>query len=354
MGNDILFRAVFENCADGIVVIDKSRLVRGFNPAMERLTGWKSEKVIGAACFEILKIKDNEKLDVCGKKCPWLVENWADSYLQGTITTRGGHQVDVGIRYAYSPVPDQSGVLVASFRDISRIAEIEALRASLLSGISHELQTPIAIIKAYASTLARPDVKWDRETIRDKLNTIEGESDRLSAIVNKLLFTSRMDAGEIKLNRLSIDLAREVRRIAKPFSDMAQNHTIVVDFPSDFPMVLADPVRIEEVLANLIENAIKFSPQGGTITITGNKVKEDVLISVADEGIGIWPDMAEKLFERFYRVEDGTVKSTPGTGLGLHICRSLIEAHGGKISAEGNPGKGACFIFSLPIYQPPK
>ncbi|MFO8100663.1 MAG: ATP-binding protein [Dehalococcoidia bacterium] len=351
MDKDIISRVVFENCADGMVVIDKSRLIRAFNPAMERLTGIKSDEAVGAACFEILRIRDSQNSEVCSQRCPWLVEDWSRSYFQGTITGRSGQRVEVGIHYAYAPIPDEAGGLVAGFRDISKIAEVEALRSSLLAGISHELQTPIAIIKAYASTLARPDVKWDGETIREKLHTIEEESDRLSGLVARLLFTSRLDAGEIRLNRMVIDLSQEVKRVAKRFSCLAENHSIAVDFPADFPAIMADPEKIEEVLANLLENAIKFSPDGGTVTITGSVTKTNVLVSVVDEGIGIWPETVERLFERFYRVEDGAVKSVPGTGLGLYICRSLIEAHGGKISAEGNPGKGACFIFSLPIHR---
>lgn len=349
-----LIEIAYKNSADGIVVIDQDRTVRAFNPAMARMFGWDEQTVIGTKCFEVLKLQDDRSQNVCESRCPLVSHTDGECNFQGAIASRNGTSLEVGITYSSVTLQDGSTLLVASICELSKLSEIEELRTSLLASVSHELQTPIAIIKAYASTLARADVKWDRETIKAKLKTIEEESDRLSTIVTKLLFTSRLEAGIVKLNRMTLDLSKEARRIAKRLAGTTDIHTISVDFPEKFPPVYADPEKIEEVFINLIENAIKFSPDGGTIMILGNTSWTDVMVSVADSGIGIQAEDGEKLFERFYRADEGSFTSAPGTGLGLYICRSLIEAHGGKISVEGTIGQGACFTFTLPKHETQK
>jgi len=342
--------SILESSADGIMTIDSERCILAFSAGMERLTGWKKEEAIGKHCFEVLRIKDSQGADLCQTKCP--IVRGADGFfsLNGITTTKDGQEADVGMNYSMLRSPD-GGLLtiVVNVRDISRLRQIENLRSALLATVSHELQTPISIIKAYASTLARPDVQWSEQTIKDKLQAIEEESDRLSELVSKLLYTSRLESGEFSLNKLLLDLPQEVQKVARRFAAQAEIHKLEVDFPPDFPPVLADPEKVEEVLTNLIENAIKFSPQGGTITIKGEISQNEILVTVTDEGIGIPLRDQERVFDRFYRVEDGSTKSTQGTGLGLYICKTLIEAHGGRFWVNSELGKGARFTFSLPI-----
>ena len=323
------FETIVNHYADGIVVIDNDYQLRFVNSVLEDLTGLSNKEIVGKKCYDILCPKDSEGNNLCLKKCP----------------------IDVGISYSIVRSSENNPIAVVGIRDVTELAEVDELRTSLLAGISHQLQTPISIIKAYASTLARPDVEWSKQTVSDKLKDIEEESDRLSTIISKFLYTSRLEYGEIKLNKLTIDLRKETQRIIKRCSGLTDKHRFETDFPPDFPPIFADPGRIEEVFINLIENAIKFSPNGGTIRIIGNHSDDHVLISVMDEGIGIHPDDGEKLFTRFYRAEDVLTTSTQGTGLGLYICRTLIEAHGGQISVEGKPGTGTCFTFKLPKHS---
>lgn len=351
MNNYKMLEVAVDNSTDGVAIIDQDFNIRVFNPAMERMTGWESSQAIGSKCYEVLQPTDHQLSRICQERCPLYGEKMSNLHFEGTINTRRGTSLEVGVNYSLVVLPDGNRFLVMNIQDITRMVEIEELRTSLLAGVSHELQTPIAIIKAYASTLARADVKWDMETIKEKLRTIEEESDRLSTIVAKLLFTSRLEAGVVKLNKMTLDLSKEAKRIAKRLAGTSDKHIVSVDFPEKFSSVYADPERIEEVFVNLIENAIKFSPDGGTILIMGNTGQNHVMVSVVDSGIGIHPEDGEKLFERFYRAEDRSFASTPGTGLGLYICRSLIEAHGGKISVEGTPGQGACFTFILPKHK---
>ena len=342
--------SILENSADGIMTIDPERRILSFNTSMERLTGWKRDEAIGSYCFEMLKLVGNDGADICQTRCP--IAKGAEGFfnLDGIITTKDGQKVDVGI--SYSLVHSSSGELlptVVNLRDISRLRQVEHLRSMLLATVSHELQTPISIIKAYASTLARPDAQWDRQTINDKLRAIEEESDRLSELVRKLLYTSRLQAGEFSLNRLLLDLPKEVQKVVRRFTGQTEIHKIEADFPPDFPPVVADPEKIEEVLTNLVQNAVKFSPEGGIITIEGEISENEALVTIADEGIGIPLRDQERVFERFYKVEDGSTKSAQGVGLGLYICRTLVEAHGGRIWVESDLGKGSRFTFTLPM-----
>jgi signal transduction histidine kinase len=153
----------------------------------------------------------------------------------------------------------------------------------------------------------------------------------------------------LSLNKLLLDLPKEAHKLAKRFAGLTQIHEVKVDFPQDFPPVLGDPERIEEVLMNLIENAMRFSPRGGIITIKGETLGNEVSVTVADEGIGIPLRDQERIFERFYKVEDSLAKPTQGTGLGLYIGKTIIEAHGGRIWVESELGKGSRFTFTLPM-----
>jgi PAS domain S-box-containing protein len=342
--------SILESSADGIMTLDSERRILSFNASMERLTGWNKDEAIGKHCFEVLKLIDSNGGDVCQTRCPVTGRVGGFVYLNGATATKDGQNIEVGMSYSLRHSP--SGELlptVVNVRDISRLLQVERMRATLLAMVSHELQTPISIIKAYASTLGRPDVQWDKQTVKDKLHDIEEESDRLGELVSKLLYTSRLDSGEFSLNKLLLDLPQEVQKVAKRFAAQAEIHNLEVDFPPDFPSFSADPEKVEVILTNLLDNAVKFSPQGGTITIKGESSENEALVTVADEGIGVPLRDRDRIFDRFYRVEDDSTKSTKGTGLGLYICKTLIEAHGGRIWVQGELGRGSRFTFSLPI-----
>jgi len=342
--------SILESSVDGITTIDPERRILSFNASMERLTGWKREEAVGSYCFEVLRLRDSQGTNLCQTRCPIAKGIEGFSSLDGIITTKDGQNVDVGMNYSTAHSPSGSLLTtVVNVRDISRLRQIENLRSALLATVSHELQTPISIVKAYASTLARSDARWSRQTIRDKLQAIEEEGDRLSELVSKLLYSSRLEAGDLSLNKLLMDLPKEAHKVAKRFAGLTKIHKVEADFPPEFPPILADPGKIGEVLTNLIENAIKFSPQDGTITIKGETSGNEVSVIVADEGIGIPLRDQERIFERFYKVEDSLAKPTQGTGLGLYICKTIIEAHGGRIGVESELGKGSHFTFTLPI-----
>jgi len=341
--------SILASSADGIMTIDQERRIITFNAAMERLTGWNKNATVGRYCFEVLRLRDDRGKDLCQAKCPIVRGDNGTCNLDGTIVAKNGEEVDVGM--SYSLLRSSSGRLLTSvvnIRDISRLRQIDETRSRLLATITHELQTPISIIKAYASTLTRPDAEWSQQTIMDKLQAIEQESDRLGKLVSNILYISKFEAGVLSSNKLLVDLRKEASKVARRLAARTQIHEFVIDFPPGFPAVLADPEKLEEVLTNLLDNTIKFSPNGGTVTIKGEVSESEVLWSPFDEGLGIPLCDQERVFEQFYRVEDSLAKQIQGVGLGLHICRAIIEAHGGRIWVESQLRKGSRFAFTLP------
>jgi len=194
--------------------------------------------------------------------------------------------------------------------------------------------------------LRREDAVWDREIVQDSLAVIEEEADRLTELIENLLDATRLQAGVLAINSADVDIAALARRIAERFKTQTSRHTIEVNFPENFPIVLGDEERLAQVLSNLISNAIKYSPNGGKIQISGRALPEQVVICVSDQGSGIAAKDLPFVFERFYRSEDAS-RSTKGAGLGLYLARAVVEAHGGRIWVDSKPGEGARICFSL-------
>ncbi|MCX7911744.1 MAG: ATP-binding protein, partial [Dehalococcoidales bacterium] len=349
--------AILENSAEGIVSIDARRQITGFNLAMERLTGYVRAEVLGKECFRMLDVRDRDGKSICNTRCPFLAprtDHGSPTFeIEGTVRTREGREIPVAMTYSIVYDPEGRPLnAVVNVRDISRLREMENLREIFLSMLGHELQTPIAIIKGYTGTLTRREGDWDSPTLRESLRVIEAECDRLSSLTNKLLLASRIAAGMSVLSREEVQLATLSAKVVRRLKVLTEKHTFELDFPPDFPAVSADPALLEEVLANLIENAIKYSPAGGKIGITGEATGDEVRVTVTDEGIGIAREDIPQLFGRFQRVDRLSVRRIKGIGLGLYICRGIVEAHGGKIRVESEPGKGSRFTFTLPLRAP--
>jgi signal transduction histidine kinase len=240
--------------------------------------------------------------------------------------------------------------VIASVRDVSHFRQAEEMQSTFVSVISHELKTPVALIKGYVGTLRREDVRWDSKTVQDSLTVIEDEADHLAELIENLLDASRLEAGGLAINASDLALPKLAERVAERYRTQTDRHKIVVDFPKDFPVVLADEQRIYQVLLNLISNAVKYSPQGGEVRITGQVRPEHVVVCVDDKGPGIPPGDVPHIFDRFYRAGE-TARSTKGAGLGLYLTRAIIEAHHGSIWVDQKYKDGARICFSLPRPQ---
>jgi signal transduction histidine kinase len=272
--------------------------------------------------------------------------------VEGDLRRRNGGTVSVGITYA--PLFDrESGLvnIIANVRDITRFREADEVKSTFISVISHELKTPVALIKGYADTLRREDACWDPETTQESLTVIVEEADRLNQLIDNLLDASRLQAGALPLEMDQVALDALAERAARRFQVQTQAHTITARFPRDFPVVEGDPGRLEQVLNNLVSNAIKYSPGGGDIEIGGRVLPEGVVVTVSDQGVGIPIEEHSRVFERFYRGARERHQRTPGAGLGLYLVKAIVEAHGGRVWVESDPEEGTVFSFSIPRKQ---
>lgn len=244
--------------------------------------------------------------------------------------------------------------LVKEQAKLEALKKIDRLKSELLSIVSHELRTPLASIKGYASSLLRDDVEWDRETQREFLQIIDEESDRLSGLIQDLLQMSEIEAGVLRVHKQPVKISRLAQKVVKKVRPHARGHSISVSVGSDVPETMADPGRIEQVMHNLLVNAIKYSSDSTLVAVRVERRGGDVLVQVKDQGIGIPTEHLTQVFDRFFRVEGTLTRQTGGSGLGLPICRGLVEAHGGKIWVESEAGKGSVFSFTIPIVDVPE
>jgi signal transduction histidine kinase len=197
--------------------------------------------------------------------------------------------------------------------------------------------------------LLRQDTTWDEETEREFLETIDMKADELRDLIDKLLQMARLEAGQPESEREPVLVPHLARKIAQEMASRTKEHEITLEFPKSFPVVEADVRQIEQVLCNLLENAVKYSPTGGRITIAGESKVDHVLITVSDEGVGISKEHQNKVFERFFRANSLQTRGTPGTGLGLAIAKAHVAAHGGNIWVDSAPGMGSKFCFTWPL-----
>jgi signal transduction histidine kinase len=341
--------ALLDSAADGILILNADHTIERCNPAFERLYGIPRDQIAGKKHTEIIhwsREPQGTKLEDA-ESDGWPLTPNANLYVEGDLERTQPPPLPVGVTYAPLLSPDGTlRAVVVTVRDITHFRTAEEIKSTFISIVSHELRTPVALIKGYASTLRRDDARWDRGVINDSLAVIEEEADRLSKMIDDLLDASRLQAGGLSLNRSDVSLRTLAERQAERFLSQSKQQKIVVDFPEDFPIILADEARIEQVIANLISNALKYASEG-EIRIEGSVHPEQVVVCVSDQGPGIDPFDLPHIFDRFYRATNA-VKQTKGAGLGLYLARAIVEAHGGRIWADPQPDTGARICFSLP------
>ncbi|MBE9506525.1 MAG: GAF domain-containing protein [Chloroflexi bacterium] len=234
-------------------------------------------------------------------------------------------------------------------RDTRALEEANRLKAELISTLAHEMRTPLTSIKGYSTALLMEEATFDPESQQEFLKTIDEECDVLQDLIHDLLESSIIDAGLLRLELQPVRLPRLVQSVTDDTARHSKKHRFLIDFPKDFPIVDVDPHRIGQVLRNLMDNAAKYSPEGGLIVVRGEVREDEVVVSVADQGVGIAPEDLNRLFEKFFRVEWGLGRHVVGSGLGLPIARTIVESHGGRIWAESQLGEGSTFHFTLPL-----
>jgi len=329
--------AVMQKMTDGLLIVDAQGIVQLLNPAASKMFSISSSTTVGKSMIEVLHQHQP-------------VEMWQRCRETGEtqrIDFDIGNRLSVqGIATTLSPAVPGSTLLL--FQDLTRQRRIESMRRDFISNVSHELRTPLAALKALTETLQAGALE-DPPAARRFLEQMETEVDSLSLMVSELLELSRIESGRVPLTLAAsrpidiINPAQERLRLQAERGGL----TLSVDCPEDLPPVLADASRVQQVMVNLLHNAIKFTPPGGQVTVSAAQHERAIRFTVGDTGIGISMDDLPRIFERFYKADRS--RTTSGTGLGLAIARHLVEAHGGKIWVESEVGKGSMFHFTIPL-----
>lgn len=350
--------AFLKYSADGVMILDPQLKIQRFNRALERMTGWRAADAQGRHHDDVVVWSKLEQGDLTAAiNSGWPQRQAKDTapetlYVEGDILRPDGLTLSIGITYA--PLFTADGRLaniIANVRDITNFRRAQEMQNVFISTISHELKTPVALIKGYAGTLRREDASWNPEVIRDGLSVIEEEADRLTELIENLLAASKLRAQQMRLDMGDVRLDALAARSVERFSTQTTKHRFILSFPPDFPVVQGDEVRLRQVLDNLVSNAIKYSPDGGEIEVGGWADADSVTVFVRDQGVGISEADQEHIFERFFRVDGALSRKTQGTGLGLYLAKAIVEAHGGTIGVESKLGAGSTFHFTLPLQQ---
>lgn len=318
---------------DGVFLLDGQGIVRLWNPAAEAITGLSADEVVG-------------------RRADDAIPGWAALAPRVPIGARPETlPLEIGGRERWlsiSGVGFEEGTVFA-FRDVTEERDVEKLKSDFVSTISHELRTPLAAIYGAALTLRREDLPLEGDQRGELLAVVAGEAERLARIVNDILWTSRIETGGLQLTIEACDpgeLAHAVVQSARV--QLPENLDLRLDVPEGLPDVAADPDKVRQVLANLVENAIKFSPDGGTVDVRVEYTGGFVRFAVRDEGLGLPAGERERVFEKFYRLDPNLTRGVGGTGLGLYISRELVDRMGGRIWAESEEGTGSTFFVELP------
>ena len=252
-----------------------------------------------------------------------------------------------------SAIAGQAAVAINSARLRREAAEAQALRhlnllkTQFISTVSHELRTPLTPIIGYSELLLGGG--FDDDTTKEMAGEIHAKAEQMERMVEDLLDLSRVESGRLKLDFEPVSVGALVRSTARDFANASPKHHIASVIAGELPLVDGDPLRLRQVLSNLVTNAIKYSPNGGAVTLRAEIAVDDIVVSIIDEGAGIPSDRMSRLFEVFYRVDNDVTRRAKGAGLGLALCKHMVEAHGGRIWVESEVGKGSTFSFSLPL-----
>lgn len=330
--------AVLGEMSDGVVIIDSKGLVQLINPAAEKIFKVNRVNSQGRSLIGVLR---NHQLN----------ELWRDSFRsnQPRFASIELSNPVIYLQVVITPLGEAlPGYTLLLFQDVTQIRQLETIRKDFISNISHELRTPLASLKALTETLQEGALD-DPPAARNFLQRIETEVDSLSLMVSELLELSRIESGRVPLLISKISPCVLLEKAIDRLRLQAERSGLEVEIScqNDLPDIFVDGKRLEQVLVNLLHNAIKFTPTGGLIIASAEIVNGRIQFSVTDNGIGIPPEDLMRIFERFYKADRS--RSSTGTGLGLAIARHLVEAHGGYIWAESTVGSGSTFNFSLPI-----
>jgi PAS domain S-box-containing protein len=342
---------VLDGVSDAVVALDAAGRVTRLNPAACALLGAAARDLLDKPAHEVFRWEDD-----AGRLLDQDEYVFRESLTSGRLASANnrffrkpdGVRIPVAVTSAPVVTKDHGVEMVVQvIRDISREREIEELKNQIISLVSHELRTPIGHIKGFSSSLLDPEVQWDAATQLDFITEIDREADRLSALVRDLLDMSKIESGTAVGEKVEVGPAAVTRQALKDVENATTQHRVVDCVSEDLPDVLGDAGQIERVIGNLVENAAKYSPADTEIRVEAQVTDGGVQWSVTDEGPGVPIEYRQRIFEKFVRIRSGAAR-IPGTGLGLPICRGIVEAHGGELWLESPVEGGSRFLFIIP------
>jgi PAS domain S-box-containing protein len=336
---------ILARVADGIVVTDGSGVVLECNPAGDRLIGHHGRSAVGVPCSQALGLREGERVLDCRSGCPLLAATGDDGSGREVwrLLPDGRRQPLLASAFA---VTDEQGVeIVHSLRDITRLKEADEAKTLFLATASHELKTPVTVIAGFAETILRFPA-MPEESRGQAVEAIWRRALELSSIVDRLLLSSKIEGGRVNVDLHPVDVRPLLVERTNAMQDASGRHFIMQVAPG--PMVAeADPLALRTVVDHLLDNAVKYS-DGGPVVVGGHSEDGTVLMTVSDIGIGMDAEQAARCFDKFWQAESTDVRRFGGTGIGLYIVSSLVDAMGGRISVETSVGHGSTFTVTLP------
>lgn len=352
---------LIHNIGDGVVVVDSSARIQLFNPAAEKLTGWNEAEAKGLDYHVVMPLGDDKDQPLTGDNDPFEVAaRRQDAQLRDdvTLTTRSGKKLSLSFMASTIIGEDQKpqgGIAV--FRDISQAREADRQRDEFISTASHEMRTPVAAIEGYVALALNPKVTTIDAKAKDYLTKAQEASAHLGKLFQDLLSTTKLEEGKLPSHPEVFEITNMVNAVVDELHFKAQKKNLNLQLQSvathggttvqPLYYTSADPERIREVLTNLVDNALKFTQQG-EVSISIEADAKLVTVGVHDTGMGISPEDLPHIFQKFYRIDNTKTRTIGGTGLGLYICRQIVELYSGRMWVESALDRGSHFYFSLP------
>lgn len=344
---------ILESINNGIITIDMTDRITQINKNATALLGLPSADIIGfnykkAFAKDLVKMIDKVKLGA-------LKDGFAFETLFDYFPAKD-FKIPLGINSSvlFGEQGNRMGIIVVfsnmlALKELERLRQLDEMKSEFVSNVSHELRSPLSVIKSYVETLVDQVDPNDHQTRKQFLMVINNETDRLTALVGDLLDISRIESGKFEIELGPVALSDIIHSVSKDLENKCKRHQIVIGIPSRLPPLLADEDKMVQVFLNLLDNAIKFSPEGGKIFV--NAVVEEKMLKcdITDQGIGIDEENISQVFKKFYRVDNSDLYEIAGTGLGLPIVKHIIESLGGEIKVKSALGKGSTFTLWLPL-----
>ena len=366
-----LFDVIFDSAGDAMMVIDDTLRIVAFNCASEKLTGLRKDQALGKRCYQVYCCPHNTSSPELSNQCPLRDRGeFSTSELIHSFPSADGKNVTASVTHTpISWLTRKDGYQLVVVREVHRRKRRQQNDADVIAQLSHELLSPLNLIRGYAATLSNLEETFTAEQRRRYIQAIESTACRLTQLVRGFAALPALESGSLSLSLEVCSLHKLVQRVVTEMHARNIDSVIRLRSSKALPLVRMDTQMIEQVVTNLLDNAIKYSPQGSEIEVAVRKASDKealtaiqgkqslvkppcLIVSVRDSGTGIDQKDLELIFEKYYRGQNGLTHSVQGLGLGLYICRAIVESHGGRIWSRSKIGDGSTFYFSLPVHQP--